>query len=90
MTMNTDPNCGEYPYLHSAGDVIPFDSADERDAYVAQEVVITHLGGGRGRKYHWVTAITAEEGMDWQERCAAGSYCIHKGQEMRGQVRIHE
>jgi hypothetical protein len=90
MTMNSDPNTGEYPYLHSAGDVIAFDSEEERDEYVAQEVVITHLGGGRNRKVHWVSKITAEEGRAFQEMCAERPHCIHKGQVRRGQVRIHE
>ena len=90
MTMNSDPNVGEYPYLHSAGDLIAFDSEEERDEYVAQEVVITHRGGGRDRRFHWVSKVTAEEAHDFQERCAARPHCIHKGQVMRGQVRIHE
>ena len=89
-TMDTDPNTGEYPYLHSAGEIIAFDSEEERDAYVAQKVVITHLGGGRDRKFHWGSKIIAEQGRDFQERCAARPHCIHKGHAMRGQVRIHE
>ena len=90
MTMNTDPNCGADPHLHAAGDVLAFDSEEARDEYVAQGVVITHRGGGRDRRFHWVSAITAEEGQDWQDRCAAGPHCIHKGQAQRGEVRIHE
>ena len=90
MTMNTDPGTGEYPFLHPAGHVLAFDSEEARDAYVAQEVVITHRGGGRDRRFHWVSKVTAEDELDFQERCAASPHCIHKGQEMRGQARIHE
>ena len=90
VTMNTDPNTGDDRFLHAAGDVLVFDTEEERDTYVTQEVVITHLGGGRDRKFHWVSKITAEEGLDHLERCAASPHCIHKGQVDRGETRIPE
>ena len=78
MTMNSDPNTGEYPYLHATGEVISFDSEEERDAYVAQGEVITHRGGGRDRRFHWVSKVTAADGLDHLARCAASPHCIHR------------
>ena len=89
-TMNTDPSTGEYPHLHAAGDVIPFDSEEERDAYVERQVVITTLKGGHDRKFHWVTPITTEEAEKFAEACATPPMCIHKGHVHQRQVRIPE
>ena len=89
-TMNTDPNTGEYPHLHAAGDVIDFDSEEERDAYVERQVVITTLEGGHDRKFHWVTPITTENAQRSLEACATRPMCIHKGHVRQGRVRIPE
>ena len=90
VTMSWDPNTGDYPYLHAAGDVLVFTSEEERDAYVAQKAVITHLASGRHRRFHYVSKITAEEGRDFQKSCAASPTCIHKSYVRQGRVRIPE
>ena len=91
MTMSSDPHTGDDQYLHAAGDVLVFPSEEERDAYVAQAVVITHLGGGgRDRRFHRVIKLSAEEGQAFQERCAASRICIHKSHLREGRVRIPE
>ena len=90
MTMNSDPGTGQVPYIHPVGDVITFDSPEMRDAYVAKRVVITTLEGGRDRKFHWVTAITAEEAEEFAAACAAGPTCLHQSNARAGRVRIPE
>ena len=89
-TMATDPGTGEYPYLHAAGDVISFDSEEERDAYVARQVVTTTLEGGCHRRFHWVSSITPEEAAQFLEACATGRGCIHKSLIHLGRIRIPE
>lgn len=87
-TMRTDPNTGDVPNLHAAGDVIIFDSEEERDAYVARKVVKTTLEDGSHRRFHWVTAITTEEAEKYLAACAAVGMCIHKGYALQGLVRV--
>ena len=87
-TMDSDPNTGEYPHLHSAGDVISFDSEEARDTYVSQRVVITTLQDGRHPKYHSVTSITTEKGQEFLADCTASPTCIHKSDMRQGSVRL--
>ena len=89
-TMDTDPATGEYPYLHAAGDVVRFDSEEERDAYVAERVMITTLGAGRDKRFHWVTALSPAAVQEFMDACATPPMCVHKGRASRGEVRIPE
>ncbi len=90
MTISSDPNTGDDPHLHAAGDVIAFYSEGERDAYVARQVVVTTLEGGHHRRFHWVSPVTTEKARRFLEACAARPTCIHKTDVRRGQVRIPE
>ena len=88
MTMDADSITGEHPHLHAAGVVISFESAAHRDTYIGQQVVTTTVPGGRDRRWHWVTAITAEQAQRFFEACAASPSCIHKSHERTGRVRM--
>ena len=53
MTMQPDPGTGDEPHIHPAGVVMSFESEEQRDAYIAQQVVATTLPDGRDRRWHW-------------------------------------
>ena len=90
MTMQPDPGTGDEPHIHPAGVVMSFESEEQRDAYIAQQVVATTLPDGRDRRWHWVTPITPEQAQRYFEDCQASPSCIHKSHERRGRVRMPE
>ena len=86
--MGADPNTGDFNHLHAAGDVISFDSEEDRDEYIKRGYVYTTLPDGRVPKTHGVHVITTEEAVDFLESCAASKGCIHRGFARKGTTRI--
>ena len=87
-SIEEDPGTGDNYHIHPAGDMISFDSEETRDEYVNKGVVSTTLPDGTHLKHHVVHAITTEDALELQERCASSKGCIHKAHTSMGTKRI--